>query len=183
MSLPSYQDSDSADRLSSIFTALWETISSKVDAYAIPAIQTRIEDWVGQDVELTELLCQYAVQYVPKMAEGDAASIIDQIVRNEILLDWESSAAAPHLSKVRGAILSQDMRDSLLITYIKVLQRGRIKVDNSPEQTALIGSGLVRSIDDDIEVANKLYAKHRTMDKINFPNSHKLSFLVFFTST
>ena len=57
MSSLNHQDNLSTkDNLSTIFSTFWEEISPKVDAYAIPAIQTRIEEWVGKEPELTEAL-------------------------------------------------------------------------------------------------------------------------------
>lgn len=154
MSLPNRQN-----KLANVLAAFWEEISPKVDAYAIPEIQTKIEEWVGKDPELTEVLCKYAVQYAPHMSEGVVGSVMDKAIYREILQDWESSLAASHLNKVRDALLRHDRRDSLLIIYIQILQRGEVRIDDSPEQLALIEAGLVQAEGSKLKVANKLYAE------------------------
>ncbi|MFK8184675.1 MAG: hypothetical protein AB8B99_14995 [Phormidesmis sp.] len=150
--------SNRQDKLSAIFAAFWEEISPKVDAYAIPSIQGRIEEWVGTQPELTEVLCKYAVQYASQINDEDAESAVDAVVRKEILKDWENSLAAPHLHKIQEAVLRSDRRDSLLIAYIQILQRKEVTIDNSPEQFALLASGLVKRKNGKLSVDNDLYA-------------------------
>ncbi|MEM6450264.1 MAG: hypothetical protein AAF703_08125 [Cyanobacteria bacterium P01_D01_bin.105] len=151
--------SNPKDKLAAIFAAFWKEISPKVDAYAIPAIQGRIEDWVGKQPELTEVLCKYAVKYAPQMTEGRAESTVDTVVHEEILKDWKNSLAGPHLRKIQDAVLSHSRRDSLLISYIRILQQGELAADNSVEQADLLASGLIRFNDGRLRVSNKLYAK------------------------
>lgn len=151
--------SNNQDKLSAILAAFWEEISSKVDAYAIPSIQRHIEDWVGKEPALTEALCKYVVQYASSIKEDSAESTVDEIVRKEILRDWESSLAAAHLRSVQDAVLSPDRQDSVLIAYIQILQRGEVaRLDESPEQTVLLESGLVKVENGRLRVANALYA-------------------------
>jgi len=156
---PQKQAPDDQVKLSNVLATFWENISSKVDAYAITSIQTRIEAWVGKEPELTEVLCEYAVQHAPLMREGEAEAAIDQIVRTEIVKDWENSLAAPHLSGIQNALLRNEWKDSLLILYIQILQRGEIAQDNSPEQAALLKSGLVKVEGGKLNVANDLYSE------------------------
>ena len=152
------------DKLSTVLATFWEEISPKVDAYAIPAVQSRIAEWAGSSPELTEVLCQCAVQYATQLSEGEVESALDKVIRQEILRDWESSLAAPHLSAVQDVILRHDRRDSVLITYIQILQRGSVKADGSPEQGTLLESGVVEATDGRIRVANKLYAEVFDLD-------------------
>lgn len=151
--------SNSSDNLSDILATFWDEISPKVDAYAIPSIQSRIAYWVDQNPTLTKVLCDYAVQHASQIKEGDAEDKVDKIVHSKILLNWENSPAGSHLKSVQDSVLSHERGDSLLIVYIQILQRGRIGWDGSAEQQALLESGIVEEKEGYIEVANRLYAE------------------------
>ncbi len=151
-------------QLSVVLTELWEKIFPQIeDAYTIPKITERIKYWTGGQIELTQIICQYVVQYVTKQTslldEAHASDLVDQIVQKEILSDWKSSRAAFHLSSISDQIAGAENKDLLLLCYLKILQRGAIASDQSPEQTTLIQSGLLAEKNLAIKIANPLYAQ------------------------
>ncbi|KPQ34234.1 MAG: hypothetical protein HLUCCA11_15910 [Phormidesmis priestleyi Ana] len=149
----------SQDSHSAVLSSCWEEIFPKVDAYAVPIIVERIQDWVGQQPELTKVLCDYAVRYAPHMKEREAEDIVDWIVKQEILADWQSSRAADHLRTIERSLLSYDRRDSLLLAYLRLLQKGKVPLNNSPEQSALLASGLAATKRGRLTIACSLYAE------------------------
>lgn len=152
------------DQLSAVLSRFWEEILPQVEAYAIPIILGRIQEWVGDQLEMTEVLCTYAVRYASQLKEGDAGAVVDLIVQEEITESWQKSLAAPHLHKIETTLLNYGRRDSLLILYIQILQRGKVPLENSPEQAVLLRSGLAKANRGKLEVANSLYAKVFDLD-------------------
>jgi hypothetical protein len=161
------------DQLSAVLSNFWEEIFPKVEAYAIPIILERIKSWVGEQPDLTAALCSSVIQAasVPEGSTQEASqfnekadkktleSAVDQIVQKELIESWQSSSAVSHLNTVKTAILEYDRRDSLLILYIQILQRGKVAVSKSPEQAVLISTGLAKIEHDHLKVANAVYAK------------------------
>lgn len=128
------------------------------DVSAVSDILEKIQEWTNEQFFMTNLLCHYVIKYSSEIIEGKEAAIVDRIVYQKIVDDWESNAAAVHLKEIRDAILNYARRDSLLLLYIQILQRGSISVDHSRSQKALLQSGLVAVRNDKLKVANKIYA-------------------------
>lgn len=152
------------DQRSAALAQLWENIFPKIeDAYVIPRISERIKYWAGEQVELTQILCQYVTKSVDKYAsqldETNAAKLVDQIVRKEILADWKNSQAAFHLNGIANQLATAQNKDLLLLSYLKILQRGAIAADKSVEQALLIQSGLVVENEQTLAIDNPLYAQ------------------------
>ncbi len=152
-------NSDHEVQTSAILADFKEEIFSQVsDASAVFDILEKIQEWTNGQFFMTNLLCDYVIKYSSEIIEGKEAAIVDRIVYQKIVDDWDSNAAAAHLKEIRDAILNYARRDSLLLLYIQILQRGSISVDHSRSQKALLQSGLVAVRNDKLKVANKIYA-------------------------
>lgn len=154
MNSPQFQD-----KLSGVVSQFWEDALQKMDALAIPIVFERIEYWACSQLDLTSILCDYVLLYGSQITASNAKAAVDTIVQQEITDDWENSEAAPHLLRVQQTLLSYDRKDSLLISYIRVLQRGQVPADNSSEQFVLMRSGLLEIERGTLKVASPLYAK------------------------
>ncbi len=129
------------------------------DIQVVCEILEKIQKWAGGQLFITELLCHYFIEFSANLPAGKEADIIDRIARQKILHDWENNAAGSHLKEIRKAILDDDeMRDSILILYMQILQRGTVSANNSPEQTVLLRCGLVTLNNGKLEVTNMAYA-------------------------
>lgn len=149
-----------SDKISLVLSDFWEQLFPKVqDTDAIPKITNRIESWVGQQPRMTEILCNYVLKYASQINEADAGGIVDRIVQRDILGDWENSNASVHLNKIAATLTDYEQKDILLLLYMQILQRGSVVARKSPEQEALLSSGLVIEKDRKLRVANRLYAK------------------------
>ena len=149
----------SQDKLSETVSQFWESALRKMDALAIPVVLERIQYWTGNQPDLTDILCDYIIQYGSQITDLNAKAAVDTIVQQEIVKNWENSKIAPYFNRIRQILLSYDRRDSLLISYIQVLQRGKVPADNSSEQFVLLRSGLVEIERGSLKVASPLYAK------------------------
>ena len=125
---------------------------------AISDILEKIREWTSEQVFMTNLLCHYVVKYSSQIVEGKEAAIVDRIVYQKIVDDWENNAAAAHLKEIRDAFLNYERKDALLLLYMQILQTGSISVDNSRSQKALLQSGLVTAKNGKLKVANAIYA-------------------------
>ncbi|MEM9087743.1 MAG: hypothetical protein AAGC93_03265 [Cyanobacteria bacterium P01_F01_bin.53] len=158
-------------QISETLSHFWEDIVLKMEAeavpfLAIPPIIERIEWWVSAQPELTQVLCDYVVEYASQITEEKAESIVDFIVEKEIVNGGEDSLAAKHFNKISQVILQDDRKDSALIVYLQILQWGQISADSSPEQAVLLKSGLVNVESGYLKVSNALYEKTFTLNKV-----------------
>ena len=86
------------------------------------------------------------------------ASYIEELVRSQIIANWESQDEPAHLKTLRDRILRNEQRASRLLgLYQKILQVGEIPADDSPEQTSLRLSGLAIGRDGLLKVSNRIY--------------------------
>ncbi len=143
-----------------------------MDAYAIPILLKRIQSWVGDDAQLAQVLCDDVVRYANRYAErydegspeSSAEKMVDAIVEQEIVANWQASSLADRFLDLESKLLAYDKRDLLLLTYIRLLQKGKIPLNNSLEQKLLLETGLATNKRGRMSVANKLYAKVFDLD-------------------
>jgi OmpA-OmpF porin, OOP family len=128
------------------------------DGDTIALVLDKIQSWTGGQPYMTKLLCNYAMAHVSRLEATKDLGIIDAIVQQRIVKDWQTNSAADHLNKLERTLLNYSARDSLLILYLQILQRGPLKQDHSPEQSFLLRSGLISLEDDQLKVTHGIYA-------------------------
>ena len=158
--------SSSSAQLSEIKSRSQENFASKVIADNASRIAQRIELWVNAQPELTRILCDYVAQYAPRITEENPEKVVDLIVEKEIANGWEDSLAEVHLSEIEQVIVQDDRKDSALILYIQILQRGKVPVDKNPEQAVLLRSGLVKAESGYLKIANDLYKAAYSLENV-----------------
>ncbi|MFM7578066.1 MAG: hypothetical protein ACKO5Q_14140, partial [Microcystaceae cyanobacterium] len=83
---------------------------------------------------------------------------VDQLVQTEIIHHWESQDEPVHLKTIRDRLLRNEKTTGhLLGLYQHILEKGKIKADDSPEQSELKLSGLVVKNDGHLVVYNPIY--------------------------
>lgn len=144
-----------------------EIVGSQEIANNASRIAQRVERWVGNQPELTRILCDYVVQYAPQVTDENPEKIVDLIVQKEISSGWENSLAAGHLDEIEQVIVQDARKDSALILYIQILQRGKVPINsNNLEQAVLLKSGLVKVNSGYLKVANALYKQAFDLKKV-----------------
>ncbi len=125
------------------------------------ALLTEILDWTGGQPFLTQKLCQLtlmATNRVSVIPAGDEARWVEQLVFRRIIDNWETQDEPEHLRTIRDRILSNSQRAARLLgIYQQVLQRREVTTDDSPEQMALLLSGLVEKQQGFLKVKNPIY--------------------------
>ncbi|MGB3789241.1 MAG: phosphate ABC transporter substrate-binding/OmpA family protein [Phormidesmis sp.] len=129
------------------------------DAQTVSAIHQKIQQWTGGQTILTQLLQGYVLSYPSKIARGEGEKVVDTIVETKILQDWRSGRAANHLRRIEEKLLRYEPRDSLLILYLQVLQRGYLPQKSTPEEALLLKTGLVRLVNDGLSIDSAIYAQ------------------------
>ncbi|AOY79500.2 AAA-like domain-containing protein [Moorena producens JHB] len=123
-----------------------------------------IVHWTGGQPFLTQRVCRLVVQ---TWELGNSLSVA-QVVRRQIIENWEAQDQPEHLKTIRDAlseplrerILRNEQRTGMLLgLYQQVLDQGSIAADGSEEQTELRLSGLVVQRHGCLEVNNRIYGQ------------------------
>jgi WD40 repeat protein len=108
--------------------------------------------WTGGQPFLTQKLCRILVNdcnraeqsYCQQIAVGEEVSIVERLVKQQIIENWEQQDEPEHLRTIRDRLLyNDDSAGRLLGIYQRLLQGEKIFTDDSREQMELLLSGLV----------------------------------------
>jgi WD40 repeat protein len=150
------------------------------------SILRAILDWTNGQPFLTQKLCQIVVQVIRdsepssglssepphylSLPPGTEAFWVEQLVRSRLIDHWESQDNPEHLKTIRDRLLyNENRRGRLLGLYQQVLDQSEppiedktngqvFPLEDSPEQTELLLSGLVQKQAGRLVVKNRLYA-------------------------
>ncbi|MEM8505931.1 MAG: hypothetical protein AAF716_22610, partial [Cyanobacteria bacterium P01_D01_bin.1] len=137
-----------------------ETLLSKIgDLETVSAIHEKVQRWTGGQLFLTQLLCNQVLSQSSDVAKAEGAKAVDTIVESKIIQGWRDGRAANHLKRIEEKLLRYEPRDSLLILYLQILQRGYLPQNGSPEQALLLGVGLIKLSGGQLSVSNAIYAQ------------------------
>ncbi|MEO0648064.1 MAG: phosphate ABC transporter substrate-binding/OmpA family protein [Cyanobacteria bacterium J06650_10] len=160
MTHSNHSHAGSSFKRSAVLTEFEKVIASRVDdPHAVVQMVTAVEKWTNGQPTLTRVLCDCILDCTSRVDNGLEPKIVDAVVQRQIVERWSQNAAAAHLNKIADAVLSYEIRDTLLILYMQILQRGAIAANNSPEQEVLLRSGLVQLKNGKLRVANSIYAR------------------------
>ncbi|MBE9013363.1 AAA-like domain-containing protein [Pseudanabaenaceae cyanobacterium LEGE 13415] len=141
---------------------LTEGLVGKVSQAA--TILRAILDWTGGQPFLTQKLCQKIVQLswdTPKgkiiLPPGTESFWVSQVIRQHIIENWETQDNPEHLRTIRDRIVHHAYADQLLHLYQSILHQEELECTNSANETALILSGLVSTLDGKLQVKNSIY--------------------------
>jgi AAA+ ATPase superfamily predicted ATPase len=116
--------------------------------------------WTGGQPFLTQKICKLAVQSnIVRPGSGYEAHWIEDLVRLDIIEDWEKQDEPEHSRTIKDRILHlTGSPEKSLRLYKKSLQQ-EIIADNSPTEIHLRLSGLVAKEGDKLKVYNRIYKK------------------------
>ncbi|MBW4618998.1 MAG: AAA-like domain-containing protein [Cyanosarcina radialis HA8281-LM2] len=135
------------------------------------SVLTEILQWTGGQPFLTQKVCQLAVTACREGREvtdregiairsGDEKEWVDRLVRSHLLEDWEDRDRPEHLKTIRTRLLDEQRSANLqrlLGEYQRLLEEKTIPLNDSPEQTKLLLSGLVVKQGSLLAVRNPIY--------------------------
>ncbi|BAZ12676.1 YD repeat protein [Calothrix sp. NIES-4071] len=132
-----------------------------------PEIMLRhILEWTNGQPFLTQKLCQLVLNAwqdsTIAIPTGQEASWLETLVRSRLIDYWELQDEPEHLRTIAHRLLYDEQQSGRLLgLYQQILDvRGKtVPIDNSPEQTELLLSGLVVKEQGYLRVRNPIYAE------------------------
>jgi hypothetical protein len=118
-----------------------------------------ILSWTEGQPFLTQKLCNFIQSSPSFIPAGVEEKWVEDLVKAQVINRWESQDEPEHLRTISDRILNNGQRTGRLLgMYQRILQRGAIETDNSPEQSELRLSGLVVKQHGTLKVSNPIYA-------------------------
>ena len=126
------------------------------------AILKAILDWTGGQPFLTQKICRRVIELswsVPSnkitLPPGTESYWIEQLVKTQLIDNWESQDEPEHLRTMRDRLLHHPRTQQLLERYQDILNQD----DHYPHinDTALLLSGLIETQNNQRQVKNKIY--------------------------
>jgi PAS domain S-box-containing protein len=113
--------------------------------------------WTSGQPFLTQKLCQLIRSASSPIPTNLEAEWIENLVRMNIIDNWESQDEPEHLRTIRDRLLKSQQSVRLLELYRQVLHQGEVVAADSPEARELLLSGLVVKQQGSLRVNNRIY--------------------------
>ncbi|MBD2492124.1 AAA family ATPase [Aulosira sp. FACHB-615] len=113
--------------------------------------------WTNGQPFLTQKLCKLIRNNSSPIPNGSEVSWIENLVRTNIIDDWESQDEPEHLRTIRDRLLKSNKSVQLLEIFRQVLHQEEVITVDSPEEKELLLSGLVVKQQGMLRVQNRIY--------------------------
>ncbi len=115
--------------------------------------------WTGGQPFLTQKICYSIAQLDVPISDRSEVEIVRNVILTQVVDNWETNDRPEHLATIRNRILQHNEKQigKLLRIYEQILLKGKIDLDNSPEQMELRLTGLVVKSDNKLKVHNHIY--------------------------
>jgi GAF domain-containing protein len=113
--------------------------------------------WTSGQPFLTQKLCKLIRNASSPLPTNSEAEWIENLVRTNIIDNWESQDEPEHLRTIRDRLLKSQKSVRLLELYQQVLNPQAVVASNSPEERELLLSGLVVKQQGSLRVNNRIY--------------------------
>ncbi|MCY7277421.1 MAG: AAA-like domain-containing protein, partial [Phormidesmis sp. CAN_BIN44] len=118
-------------------------------------------DWTGGQPFLTQKVCKLVLGAEDAALAGQEAAWVEDLVRHQIIENWEAKDTPEHLKTIRDRLLlSGEQRSGRLLgLYQQIVQQGNVKADDTPEQIELRLTGLVVKHEGTLRLHNRIYGE------------------------
>jgi tetratricopeptide (TPR) repeat protein len=115
--------------------------------------------WTSAQPFLTQKVCQLLCNYENYITAGEEAAVVEQLIQNHLIANWETQIAAEHLQTIHDGLVFNLRCDSiwLLRLYQQLLQEGELLVHDNLVQTELLNLGLVVKQENKLRISNRIY--------------------------
>jgi len=114
--------------------------------------------WTSGQPFLTQKLCKLIRSSSSPIPTTGEAEWIENLVRTNVIDNWESQDEPEHLKTIRDRILKSERQPvQLLNLYRQILHQGKVVAVDTPEERELLLSGLVVKQQGALKVHNHLY--------------------------
>lgn len=114
--------------------------------------------WTNGQPFITQKLCKLIRKSETSVSTTSEAEWVENLVRSQIIENWESQDEPEHLKTIRDRLLKDKQRSvHLLNLYRQILQQQEVIAADSSEQMELLLSGLVVKQQGKLKVHNRIY--------------------------
>ena len=114
--------------------------------------------WTSGQPFMTQKLCKFIRSCSSPIPANGEAEWMENVVRTQVIDNWESQDEPEHLRTIRDRILKSDLQKvRLLELYRQILHLGEVVSADSPEERELLLSGLVIKQQGSLKVHNRIY--------------------------
>ena len=113
--------------------------------------------WTRGQPFLTQKLCKLVRTASSPIPKGCEVSWIENLVRTQVIENWESQDEPEHLRTIRDRLLKSKQSVRLLELYQKILNKREVVAIDSPEEKELLLSGLTVKQQGTLRVHNRIY--------------------------
>ena len=114
--------------------------------------------WTGGQPFLTQKICKFIRNSSDSIPINKEAEWVEEVVRSQIIANWESQDEPEHLRTIRDYLLRDRNRAvELLGLYQQIIQEGEVVATDSSEEKELLISGLVVKKNGLVQVNNPIY--------------------------
>ncbi|WP_315784959.1 tetratricopeptide repeat protein [Fischerella sp. JS2] len=125
--------------------------------------------WTNAQPFLTQKVCQLLCEHENFIATGEEATVVEQLVQNHLIANWQTQIAAEHLQAIQESLVKNQFCNpiQLLKLYQQILQYPEFSIQDTPVETELLNLGLVVKQEDKLKVANRIYQSVFNLDWVN----------------
>ncbi len=116
-----------------------------------------ILSWTSGQPFLTQKICKLIRSASSSIPTNKEAEWIENLVRTNVIDNWESQDEPEHLRTIRDRLLKSKQSQRLQEIYRKILDKGEIAAVDSSEERELLLSGLVVKQKGTLKVQNRIY--------------------------
>ncbi|MGK7923912.1 MAG: AAA-like domain-containing protein, partial [Spirulina sp.] len=113
--------------------------------------------WTGGQPFLTQKVCNFIRNAPSEIPLNGEVQWMEELVRDNILTNWEAKDEPEHLKTIRDRILKSDRRGELLSIYQQILLHEEVPVTRSETEQELLLSGLAIAKEGKLKVSNRIY--------------------------
>lgn len=122
------------------------------------AVLREVLFWTNGQPFLTQKICRIIRSSLETVPEKSEKVWIENLIRTNIIDDWEAQDEPEHLRTISDRILKGELpATQMLKLYQRILHYGQRKAVDSPEERELILSGLVVKEQSYLKIHNRIY--------------------------
>lgn len=115
-------------------------------------------NWTNGQPFLTQKICQMIRNSASPIPINQETEWIENLVRTNIIENWESQDEPEHLRTIRDRILNSKLQpNKLLKLYQQILAQDQVLAIDTPEETELLLSGLIIKQQGYLKIQNCIY--------------------------
>jgi predicted ATPase/GAF domain-containing protein/tRNA A-37 threonylcarbamoyl transferase component Bud32 len=122
------------------------------------AVLKEVLFWTNGQPFLTQKICQMIRSFSASVPEKSEKAWIENLIRTNIIEDWETQDEPEHLRTIRDRILKGERQATqVLELYRQILAQGQVRAVDSLDERELILSGLLIKEQSYLKIHNRIY--------------------------